>query len=102
MSKMIVDETEWCQHEHQLKHYGILIKAINWRNACCELLHEKCHNHADEQSKSYKHAHTLSWKAEEFFNLLTGNISTKIVVGFPDKGKRVEKQFRAVVKEVLG
>ena len=88
----------------QLKHYSILIKAINWRNACSELLHEKCQNDlsCDDQSKGYKYAHTLSWKAEEFFNLLTGNTSTKIVVAFPDKGKRVEKQFRAVVKEVLG
>ena len=101
MSKMIVDETEWSQREHQLKMYRIWKRAIDWMNATHELMNERCNINGDEQSKGYHAAHTLNYRATEFFSLLTGNIGTSVVVGFADTDKYIENQYRAVVKELL-
>ena len=40
MSKIAIDETEYCQKQHALKHYALLMKAIAWRNATLECYYD--------------------------------------------------------------
>ena len=100
MCKIEVDETEWCQHEHQLKMYCIWKKAIDWRNACVENLQD--HSQYYESSpKRYGAAHHLNGKARTFLEYLTGHPLALFACGNYGKSSGINDQFEAVIKELL-
>ena len=97
MSKMIVDETEWCQHEHYLKRYALLTKAIDWRNACVQNLMAHHHYHEKAFHNLYIKAHDMSGIARTFLDILTGHPLATLSLMNSKRARKIEKQLRAVL-----
>ena len=96
MSKITIDETEYCQEQHALKHYALLMKAIAWRNATYENLSAHCDfTHSGlEQRRAYNCAHHLNRLADEFFDILTGHSSGTLHFW-------TDRLYQQTVKELL-